>query len=100
VQFPHLAFEHVHEQLHQSADLVLGPAPVLAGEREQGQRPDPALEAEIDAGRDRARPGAMADDPGPAAAFGPAPVAVHDHGEVLGNAHRSTTPKGGRERNR
>ena len=56
------ALERVQEQLHQRADFVFRAAPVLAGKREQRQRLDAVLEAEVDAQVDRARAGAMADD--------------------------------------
>src|SRR3546814_6575626 len=65
MQFHHLALERVEAQLHQRADLFLRPAPVLAGEREQRERGDPAFEAEVDAQVDRARTGAVADHPRP-----------------------------------
>src|SRR3546814_2673840 len=74
--FRSLALEGVHEQLHQGADFLLRPSPVLAGESEQGQRADAFLKAEINADVDRACTGAVADHPRPAPAFGPAPVAV------------------------
>src|SRR3546814_13845030 len=74
--------ERVEEQLHQRADLFLRPAPVLAGEREQRERGDPAFEAEVDAQVDRARTGAVADHPRPPQPRRPSDVAVHDEGEV------------------
>src|SRR5690606_39131853 len=89
VELVHLALERVHEQLHQRADLVLWPAPVLAGEGEQRQRRDAALEAEVDAGVDRPRTGTVAHRTWPAAALGPTPVAVHDDGEVRSEEHTS-----------
>ena len=42
VQFLDLAVQRVEEQFHQRADFLVRPAPVLAGEREQGQRLDAA----------------------------------------------------------
>jgi hypothetical protein len=82
VQFVDLALQRVEEQLHQPADFLFRPCPVLAGEREQGQRLDAAVEADVDAEVDRAGTGTMADQPRTAATFGPAAVAVHDDGKV------------------
>ncbi len=47
------------EQLHQHADLVGRPLPVLAGEREQRQRLDAAARAVLDDGAHRLDAGAM-----------------------------------------
>src|SRR5690606_9486931 len=82
VQLVDFAVERVDEKLHQRADFLLGPAPVLAREREQGECADPGVQAEIDAQVDRARAGAMADDARPVALLRPAAVAVHDDGQV------------------
>src|SRR3546814_10118202 len=92
MQFHHLALERVEEQLHQRADLFLRPAPVLAGEREQRERGDPAFEAEVDAQVDRARTGAVADHPRPPPPRRPSAVAVHDDGEVAGEGPRKVIP--------
>src|SRR5690606_23750662 len=85
VQLLDLAVERGQEQLHQCADLFLGPAPVLAGEREQGQRADALFEAEVDADIDRARAGAMPQRPRPPPLRGPAAVAVHDDCDMAGH---------------
>src|SRR5690606_30959111 len=94
VQFGDLAVQRIHEELHQGPGLCARTAPVLAGEGEQGQCPDAALKTEVDADVDRACAGAMADGAGPPALFRPAAVAVHDDGQVAGNAcvriHRQT----------
>src|SRR5690606_38817324 len=82
----HLALQGAHEQLHQRADFVFRAAPVLAGKGEQAQCPDATLEAEVDADVDSPRAGAVADGAWPAAALGPAAVAVHDDGQVAGQA--------------
>jgi hypothetical protein len=50
VEVVDFAVERLHEQLHERADFVVGPAPVFAGEREQGQRFDAALAAMFDRG--------------------------------------------------
>src|SRR5690606_29326766 len=71
VQLLDLAVERGQEQLHQRADLFLRPAPVLAGEGEQGQGPDALLQAVVDAHVDRPGPGAVADRARAAAARGP-----------------------------
>src|SRR5690606_39009753 len=85
IEFVDLALQCVHEQLHQRADLILRAAPVLAREREQGQRLDLFQDAEVDADVDRPRARAMADDAWPVAALGPASVAIHDDGQVAGD---------------
>ena len=64
------------------ADFFFRPAPVLAGEGEQGQRLDAAFQAEVDADVDRARAGTVADGARATATLGPATVAVHDDGKV------------------
>src|SRR3546814_20788864 len=92
MQFHHLALERVEEQLHQRADLFLRPAPVLAGEREQRERGDPAFEAAVDTQVDRARTGAVADHPRPPTPRRPSAVAVHDNGEVAGEGHLKVIP--------
>ena len=86
VEFAHLAVQCVEEQLHQRADLVLRPAPVLAGEGEQGQGANAALKAEVDAGVDRACAGTVADGARATATLRPAPVAVHDDGDMARDA--------------
>src|SRR5690606_32111940 len=82
VEFVHLALQRAGEEFHQPADLVLRAVPVLAREREQRQRFDALLEAEIDADVDRTRARPMADQPRPPALLRPAAVAVHDDGDV------------------
>src|SRR5690606_19483395 len=62
-----------------------GPAPVLAGEGEQGQRLDAMLQAEVHGQVDRARAGTVPDHARPAPALRPAAVAVHDDGQVPGH---------------
>ena len=76
------ALERAEEQLHQRADFLFGPPPVLAGEREQGQCLDAGFEAEVDADVHRAGAGAMADHARPATPLRPAAVAVHDDCDV------------------
>src|SRR5690606_38226216 len=85
VEGGNLALQRAEEQLHQRADFLLRPAPVLAGEGEQGQHADAAFEAEVDGALGRARAGPVADDARAATALGPAPVAIHDDGQVAGN---------------
>ena len=67
------------------ADFLFRPPPVLAGEGEQGQRADAALQAEVDADIDRARAGTVADYARATPALRPPPVAVHDDGQMAGH---------------
>src|SRR5690606_17023406 len=85
VQGADLAFQRAEEQLHQRVDFLFRPAPVLAGEGEQGQRADAVREAEVDRALGRARTGTVADDARAAPALRPAPVAIHDDGQVAGD---------------
>ncbi|MNI75310.1 hypothetical protein D3C73_1314490 [compost metagenome] len=82
MQLVHFAIERAEEQLHQRIDFFLRPAPVLAGEREQGQRRNAQFQAALDGAVDRARAGTMADDAGATALLCPTPVAIHDDGNV------------------
>src|SRR5690606_21342274 len=90
VELVDLAFERAHEQLHQRADLILRPPPVLAGKREQGQDLDALGQAEVDADVDRAGPGAVADHTRPTPALRPPPVAIHDDGQVARDSRGGT----------
>ena len=56
VQLGDLPIERLDEQPHEAGDLGRGTAPVLAGEREQRERPDPAPRAFLDAHAHRRPP--------------------------------------------
>jgi hypothetical protein len=92
VQLVHFAVERAEEQLHQRVHFFLRPAPVLAGEREQGQRRNAQFKAALDGAVDRARAGTVADHARATALLCPAPIAIHDDGNVAG--------QGGRQRRR
>ncbi|KAG0779054.1 hypothetical protein G6F22_010861 [Rhizopus arrhizus] len=88
VQLVHFAVERAEEQLHQRIDFFLRPAPVLAGEREQGQRGNAQFKAALDGAVDRARAGTVADHARAAALLRPTAVAIHDDGNVAGQGSR------------
>src|SRR5690606_11473657 len=97
VQFVHLAVEGLDEQAHQRADLLAGPAPVLAAEREQCQRADVAAHALTDRHAHRLDALAMAGLARHAARTGPPAVAVHDDGDVTRQRHEASGRFEGRE---
>jgi hypothetical protein len=86
VQLRDLLLERAEKELHQDVHFVGGPAPVLAGEREQRQVLDAALDRRADDrphGLDAlAVPGHARQQP----LLGPAAVAVHDDRDVPRNA--------------
>src|SRR5439155_20702317 len=70
------------EEAEQAHDLVVGPGPVLAAERVQGQDLDPAPNGMPQEAPDRLDAGRMALQLRYPALAGPAPVAVHDDRDV------------------
>ena len=74
------------EEPPEPADLVAGPFPVLAREGEEGQDVDAEAGRGLDDLPDRRGAGLVALDPGQPPLPGPAAVAVHDHGDVAGQA--------------
>jgi hypothetical protein len=83
-----LGAEVTREQPHQCRHFVRRSLPVVSGEGEQGQRADAEPRCRLDEGAHPLRSGAMAGGAGKAPARGPAPVAVHDHGDVKQSAGR------------
>src|SRR5712692_3021855 len=74
-----------HEQLLERRDLLGGSAPVLRAEGEQGQVFDAAIGARTRDLTHRLDPLRMAGDAREIALFGPAPVAIHDDGDMPGD---------------
>ena len=88
MQLVHFTVERAEEQLHQGIDFFLRPAPILAGKREQGQRRYAQFKAALDGAVDRARAGPVADHARTTALLCPAPIAIHDDGDVAGQGGR------------
>ncbi len=83
VQVRHFALQGVEKQLHEHADLVCGPAPILAAECEQRQITHLALDAFLHHPAHHLEAGAMSGGPRQAARSGPPAVAVHDDCDML-----------------
>ena len=81
------------EQSHQKSDFALGPLlPVLFGERVERERRNVNARRGLDRRAHGGNAGAMPGHARHVAAFGPAPVAVHDDGDVPGEPRRIETP--------
>ena len=85
VQFGQLAVDHIFEDVHQPVHLFARPAPVLGGEGVDGQVLDPIFHAGGDDVAQVLRAGPMPCQPRQPARNGPAPVPVHNNGDVGGN---------------
>src|SRR5215475_1866017 len=85
VELADLLLERRVEELLEDRNLLRGPAPVLGAEREQGEVLHPALRAGPDDRANRLAAAAMPGDPRQQASPRPAPVAVHDDGDVARN---------------
>ena len=72
------------QQTPQALDFGAGPFPVLLGKSVEGQAADAQAGAGFNRHTNGLYAGLVTSDAGQAAAAGPAAVAVHDHGEVLG----------------
>jgi hypothetical protein len=77
-----------HEQLPQRRDLFGGAAPVLRAEGEQGQVFDAAIGTRLRDSTHRLDPLLVTGDTGEIPFLGPAPVAIHDDGDVPGDLAR------------
>src|SRR5438552_14986026 len=88
-QLRQLAIDRLLEQPHQHGDLVLGPAPVLRRERIEREEPQAHRVRRANDGARRLDALAVARHPGQAALGGPAPVAIHDDGDVRGHRLRA-----------
>src|SRR5262249_41284108 len=69
-------------QRHQRADLVARAPPIVGGESEQRERADAQIGGGLHHPADRVCAGAMSRRPRQGAARRPAPVAVHDDGDM------------------
>src|SRR4051812_3579010 len=78
MQLVDFAVERVHEQIHETRDLVGGPVPVFAREGKQGQRFDATPRAFLDRHARGLQARAMTGGARDALGFRPASVAVHD----------------------
>src|SRR6266852_8366257 len=74
-----------HEQLLERRNLFGGPSPVLRAEGEQGQVFDAAIGARARDSTHRLDPLLVTGDAGKIALLGPAPVAIHDDGDMPGD---------------
>ena len=89
VQFVDLLVDRLDEQLHQPRHFVGRALPVLAREREERQRLDAAPRAAFDGRAHGLDARAVAEVARQRAALGPAPVAIHDDGDVAWEAGRA-----------
>ena len=80
-----LILESVQQQAHQEGHFLLRTLPVLGRKRIQCQELNPELTTGLNGVADRLHPFAVPCNPRKAAAFRPAPVAVHDDRNVAGN---------------
>ena len=85
VHLGNFLLQHQPEQLHQDRHLLGRPAPVLGRECEQGQVFDTALAAGPHRFAHRFDTALMPRHPRQEAARGPAPIAIHDDGDVARN---------------
>ena len=88
MQLHHFIFQHMHEQLHEEFDLILGTPPVFATEREQRQVLHAAFRASAHAGTHRFDAALVTGDTRQKTLFRPAPVAIHDDSDVARHARR------------
>ena len=87
-KFLDIADDEPLEQAHQIADLVLGPLPVFGREGVEGQRLDAQVAGRAHDVADRLDPRAMPGDARQVALLGPAAVAIHDDGDMVGTVMR------------
>src|SRR5690242_11871657 len=85
MQFAHLLFQYMHEELHQECDLVRRPAPIFATERKQGEIFNAAVHARPDRSANRFDAALVASHAWQESFFCPPSVAIHDDGNVPGN---------------
>ena len=88
VQAPQLTLEEEGEEAHQAAHFVRRAVPVLCREGVEGEVLDAVVREPLNYATDVLRARAVAGETGPAAAAGPAAVAIHDDGYVLGHARK------------
>ena len=82
----HLLANVFAEELHEEFDFGFGAAPVFDGEGVEGEGFDVQARAGFDGHAGGLRAGAMTGDAGKMAFLSPAAVAVHDDGNVTGEA--------------
>ena len=90
---PALAEDRVAHHVHEEPHLVRRAAPVLRREGVHRQPRQTEVERPLHHVEQRLLPGPVALGAGQAAPAGPAPVAVHDTGDVAGSAGRDRCPK-------
>jgi hypothetical protein len=83
VQVRDFALQGIEKQVHEHADLIGGPAPVLAAEGEQREMAHLAFRAFLHHPAHHPHAGTMAGRPRHAARPGPPAVAVHDDRNML-----------------
>ena len=79
-----LFFEISHEQAHQATDLFGGTFPVFCAESKKTQVRDAHIVAGFDDIANPLSASCMAEPCRHETVFGPAPIAIHDDGNVLG----------------
>src|SRR5215210_4140732 len=82
VQLGHLLAGRIEEELHERLYLSLRTRPVLGREGVEGQRLHPRAAGGLEQGRKHRDTGPVAGGARKPASLGPAPVAVHDDGDV------------------
>lgn len=85
-----LAAQCLEEQIHQGADFIGRPLPVLTGEGKQGQHLDLGLGAHLDHRANSINTRFMPGDAGHEAFFCPAIVAIHDDRDMARHRGRRT----------
>src|SRR5215212_873100 len=85
VQLGHLLAGRLEEELHERLYLPLRTRPVLGREGIEGQRLDPGVARRLEQRRKHRDAGPVAGGARKPASPGPAPVAVHDDGDVTRN---------------
>ena len=88
MELGNFVFQRTQEQLHQERHFFLRPAPVLGAERKQGEVRNSTLDTGLNHGPDRLDAAFVPCHPRQEAATRPAPVAVHDEGDMARHSAR------------
>lgn len=91
MQFGHFFGHGFEEQVHQAADFIRRAIPVFGRESENRQYLDATLRAGTHAAFQRLQPFAMTGQTRHEAFFGPAAIAIHHDGHMLGHRGRRRT---------